>query len=112
MTLPHQRSFECAMKRRYAYEYLSGPGSWRHQADDFIYLNVGTGLAAGLVSGIGFDGQARRLISEYPSCPLLIPADPGTRVSGKDVFELASQGNPMCARIVDEAAEALAIEKY
>lgn len=128
-------------------ELLLGCGTY---CDDFIYLNVGTGLAAGLVSdrhvirgynnmagevghtsiginhhvpcicdktgccentvsGIGFDGQARRLVAEYPDCPLHIPTDPGVRVSGKDVFDLAAQGDPLCTRIVDEAVEALVI---
>ncbi len=116
--------------------------------DDFIYLNVGTGLAAGFVadrhvihgynnmsgeightsigvnydvkcfcgkdgccertaSGIGFDAQARRLIQDYPECPLAIP-ETGL-VSGKDVFELADKGDAMCTRIVDEAVEAVIV---
>lgn len=118
--------------------------------DDFIYLNIGTGLAAGLVSdrhvihgvnnmsgeightsiginqdvscgcgksgccertvsGIGFDAQARRLSPSYPNSPLCIPEDPGIRVSGYEVFELASKGDPLCTRIVEEGIEALVI---
>lgn len=128
-------------------ELMLGCGRY---CDDFIYLNVGTGLAAGLVadrhvihginnmagevghtsiginhsvncicgkegccentvSGIGFDAQARRLIKEYPECPLYLPEDPGEKVSGLAVFELAEKGDPMCRRIVEEAAEALVI---
>ena len=128
-------------------ELLLGCGKY---CDDFIYLNIGTGLAAGLVSdrhvihgvnnmsgeightsiginqdvscgcgksgccertvsGIGFDAQARRLSPSYPNSPLCIPEDPGIRVSGYEVFELASKGDPLCTRIVEEGIEALVI---
>lgn len=128
-------------------ELMLGCGKY---CDDFIYLNVGTGLAAGFVadrrvihginnmsgeightsigvnmhivcgcgkpgccehtvSGIGFNGQARRLIAEYPDSPLTIPEDPKKKVSGLEVFELAAKGDPMCTRIVDEAVEALVV---
>ena len=127
-------------------ELMLGCGTY---CDDFIYLNVGTGLAAGLVtdrrvihgvnnmsgelghtsigvnhhivcgcgkagccehtvSGIGFDGQVRRLIADYPECPIEIPERP-KKVSGKDVFALAEKGDALCCRIVDEAVEALVI---
>jgi glucokinase len=127
-------------------ELLLGCGTY---ADDFVYLNVGTGLAVGLVSGrhvihgannmsgeightsigpydfiqcgcgkkgccehlisgIGFNAQARRLLAEYPETKLHIPEAP-KKVSGLEVFRLAEEGDPMCVRIVDQGIEALVI---
>ena len=124
---------------------------WGKRCDDFIYLNVGTGLAAGFVadrhiihgynnmsgeightsnginydhtcticgkegcceqtvSGIGFDVQARRLISVYPGSKLHIPDDPHCKVSGAEIFALAEEGDALCTRIVDEGVEALVV---
>lgn len=114
---------------------------------DLIYINVGTGVAAGFVtgghivtgghcnageightssglsfrigcecgrsdcvesviSGLGLSNCARLLSSEYPDTKLTIPAD-GGRVSAAEIFRL-SDSDPLCHRLTDQAARALA----
>lgn len=122
---------------------------WGHgrRTKDFIYLNVGTGLAAGLVadgrlirgahnisgevghmvldlhsqdacgcgrkgccesvvSGMGFTHQTLLLSPEYPESPLELP-ETGKRVNVARIFELADQGDPLCVRMVENAAKTL-----
>ncbi|MCR4920221.1 MAG: ROK family protein [Bacteroidaceae bacterium] len=112
---------------------------------DFVYINVGTGIAAGIViggrllrgshcnagevghttidlrvgtqcacgrhdcvetiaAGMGFDLCARLLQPQYPTS-LAIPAE--GRVAVQDVFRLCREGDPLCVRLVANAAEAL-----
>lgn len=114
---------------------------------DLIYINVGTGVAAGFVSGghivtgghcnageightssglsfrigcecgrsdcvesvlsgLGLSNCARLLFSEYPDTKLTIPPD-GGRVSAAEIFRL-SDSDPLCRRLTDQAARALA----
>ena len=125
-------------------ELLLGLGK---KNQDFIYLNVGTGLAAGfvtgghiirgahdmagevghtvmdlfsqdacvcgrtgccenVVSGMGFTFQARKLIPQYPGTRLPGPQE-GKRVDTAQIFSLADQNDPLCLRLVEQAAETL-----
>lgn len=122
-------------------EMLWGKGrEMRH----FIYINVGTGIAAGAVvngevirgahfdageigymisnvnvnphsfrenienvaSGSGFDRCARLLHSQYPGTILTLPTD--GRVDVRDVFAGYRKQDPLCERLVENAAESLA----
>ena len=115
---------------------------------NFVYINVGTGIAVGTVvngrqirgshfnageaghmrvgvrvgipcacgrtdcvetiaSGIGFDRCARFLRDRYETC-LTIPADEGKRVSVEEVVGLCKAGDPLCAVLVNNAAEGIA----
>ncbi|MDR1445116.1 MAG: ROK family protein [Treponema sp.] len=127
-------------------ELLFGCGQ---QSKDFVYINVGTGIAAGIVSGghvlqgghcnageaghtrvgvdpgveipcecgrvncveavasgSGLDKCARALIHRYPDSILSIPAG-GKPVEVKEIFEKSGR-DPLCARLVDTAALAVA----
>lgn len=70
---------------------------------NFIYINVGTGIAA----GIGFDNCARLLRNRYET-NLHIPAEKGERVLISEVFALSQKGDPLCVALVENASEALA----
>ena len=59
-----------------------------------------------IASSVGFDRQARYLRNYYDT-QLTIPDD-SSRVSIADVYRLAQHGDALCAKIVDNAAEALA----
>lgn len=124
-------------------ELLFGKG---RGCKDLIYINVGTGIAAGFVtdghivtgahfnageighissglsfriscecgrddcveslaSGSGLDQCARALAPEYPDTKLPFPAQ--GRVSAADIFRL-SDTDPLCRRLTDQAAQALA----
>ena len=114
---------------------------------DFIYIYVGTGIAASVVvngkqvrgshfnagevghlragvlvglrcpcgrmdcvetiaSSVGLDRQAR-FFSRYYDTQLEIPQR-GERINVADVFRLCRQGDPLCKKLVDNAAEAMA----
>jgi predicted NBD/HSP70 family sugar kinase len=126
-------------------EQLFGFGQ---QSRDFIYINVGTGIAAGFVvdgklirgshfnagevghtrvgmevglkcgcgrtdcvemiaSAAGIDASARLLKEKYLT-RLQPPMGRGERISINEVFELSRKGDPLCVRLVENAAEALA----
>lgn len=115
---------------------------------NFIYINVGTGIAAGFVvngrqirgshfnagevghtqvgvnvgipcgcgrldcveqiaSGIGFDACARLLRTGFDT-RLTFPADTAERVDVREIFDLSRKGDPLCVRLVENAAQALA----
>lgn len=115
---------------------------------NFIYINVGTGVAAGFVvngrqirgshfnagevghtqvgvnigipcgcgrldcveqiaSGIGFDACARLLRTGFAT-RLTFPADTAERVDVREIFDLSRKGDPLCVRLVENAAQALA----
>lgn len=115
---------------------------------NFIYINVGTGIAAGFVvngrqirgghfnagevghtqvgvnvgircgcgradcveqiaSGIGFDACARLLRTGFAT-RLTFPEDTAERVDVREIFELSRKGDPLCVRLVENAAQALA----
>ena len=104
---------------------------------NFIYINVGTGIAVGTVingrqirgshfnagevghvrvgvncveaiaAGIGFDNCARLLRNRYET-NLHIPAEKGERVLISEVFALSQKGDPLCVALVENASEALA----
>ena len=98
---------------------------------NFIYLNIGTGIAVGTVvngrqirgshfnaggrmdcveaiaSGIGFDRCARLLHEQYET-GLHIPADRGERIPVSEIFALSRKGDPLCVKLVENASEALA----
>ncbi|WP_280749047.1 ROK family protein [Parabacteroides sp. PF5-9] len=117
-------------------------------SQNFIYINVGTGIAAGFVvngkqirgshfnagevghtkvgvnigiqcgcgrmdcveliaSGSGFD-QCARLLSKKYKTKLQIPTNEEERIQVKDVYALSQKGDPLCAVLVDNAAQALA----
>lgn len=117
-------------------------------SQNFVYLNVGTGIAAGMVvngrqirgshfnagevghvrvgvsvgvkcacgrmdcveaiaAGIGFDNCARLMRDRYET-RLHIPEEKGERVQVNEVFALSQKGDPLCVKLVDQAAEALA----
>lgn len=118
------------------------------ESDNFIYINIGTGIAAGCVvggrlitgshfnagevghtqvgihtgikcgcgrtdcveaiaSGIGFDGCARLLASDFPDTALKIPSE-GTRIDVRDVYALYRSGDSLCSLLVENAATAIA----
>ncbi len=110
----------------------------------FVYINVGTGIAAGAVvdgrivrgahfdagevgymfsnvhvkadnqreniedvaSGSGFDRSARMLKADYPDSCLPFPQE--GRVDVRDVYAGYRQGDELCHRLVEQAAESLA----
>ena len=115
--------------------------------DDFIYINIGTGIAAGIVtggqvvkgasfnageaghvavdisggaacpcgrvgcveaiaSGSGLDARARALRTQYPRTRLEIPE--AGRCRADDIFRLAREGDALCLRLANDAAEAAA----
>ena len=117
------------------------------ETDNFIYIYVGTGIAASLVidgkqvrgshfnagevghlrvgvqvglkcpcgrmdcvetiaSSVGLDRQAR-FLHRYYDTRLEIPRQ-GERISVGEVFRLCQQGDPLCRKLVDNAAEAMA----
>ncbi len=121
---------------------------WGHgkKSKNFIYLNVGTGLAAGfvidgrilrgannnsgeighmvtdiksaqecicgrcgcaenVVSGVGFTRSAKELSASYKTA-LEIPAEGGVDVV--ELFRLADEGDPLCVKLTEQAAETLA----
>lgn len=59
-----------------------------------------------IASGMGLDNLARHFGPQYPGSPLEIPAD--SRVDGSRIVELAKSGDPLCARIVEMASQAIA----
>ena len=114
---------------------------------DFIYVNIGTGIAAGIVtggqvvkgasfnageaghvavdisggvpcpcgrtgcveaiaSGGGLDARARALRNQYPRTRLAFPEE--GRCRAEDVFRLAREGDALCLRLANDAAEAAA----
>lgn len=115
---------------------------------NFIYINVGTGIAIGTVvhgrqirgshfnagevghvrvgvnvgvkcscgridcveaiaSGLGLDHCARLLHNQYET-ELHISADRSERVPVSEIFALSRKGDPLCVKLVENAAEALA----
>lgn len=114
------------------------------QTKNFVYINVGTGIAAGAVvdgqiirganfdagevgftvsnasltseighetvenmaAGVGFDRCARLLRDQYPETSLLFPAE--GRVSVKDIYQGYHNGDALCVRLVNNAAESIA----
>ncbi|MDE6206527.1 MAG: ROK family protein [Muribaculaceae bacterium] len=127
-----------------------GEMCWGHgrTSKNFVYINIGTGIAAGTVidgrltcgshfnagevghtqvgvqvgthcvcgrtdcaetiaAGVGFDMCARLLAPEYPESKLTIPSD-GSRVDVRQVYALAQQGDSLCIRLVENAAQAIA----
>ena len=115
--------------------------------NDFVYMNIGTGIAAAFVSGgqvirghsfnagevghvsvdafgavkcpcgrygcaeaiasgSGLDSRARTLFGAYPDTLLRLPEK--SRVSAKEIFDLAEEGDSLCKRLMDDAAEAAA----
>ncbi|MDR0940035.1 MAG: ROK family protein [Mediterranea sp.] len=113
---------------------------------NFVYINIGTGIAAGMVvngrqirgshcnagevghirvgvgvgvrcscgkidcveaiaSGIGFDQCARLLADRYET-QLEIP-DSDERVPTAEIFALSKKGDPLCVKLVENAAEAI-----
>lgn len=114
---------------------------------DFIYINIGTGIAAGVVtggqvvkgasfnagevghvavdisggalcpcgrtgcaeaiaSGSGLDRRARTLAPCYPRTRLVLPER--ERCRADDIVRLAQEGDALCLRLANEAAEAAA----
>ena len=117
------------------------------KTQDFIYIYVGTGIAASLVingrqvrgshfnagevghlrvgvqvglrcpcgrmdcvetiaSSVGLDRQARFLCKYYDTALVIPPL--GERIQVSEVFRLCQQGDPLCRKLVDNAAEAMA----
>lgn len=64
------------------------------------------GCAEAIASGSGLDSRARALRVRYPDTRLGFPE--GTRVSAKEIFDLAERGDALCARLKADAAEAAA----
>ena len=64
------------------------------------------GCAEAIASGSGLDSRARTLRERYPDTRLSFPE--GARVSAKEIFDLAEQGDALCAKLKAEAAEAAA----
>jgi len=118
-----------------------------HESNNFIYLYIGTGIAASIVidgqqirgahfnagevghlkvgtsvgvrcacgrtdcvetiaSSVGIDRCARILRKDYPDTSLQILNN--ERVSVEEVFRLSKDGDPLCMRLVENAAGALA----
>lgn len=130
----------CALRAERALGYGKG-------LDDFIYINIGTGIGAALVtggqavrghsfnagevghvavdifgdvccpcgrkgcveaiaSGAGLDRRARALKRYFPKTRLCLPE--GSRVSAKEIFDLAEAGDTLCTRLMQDAVKAIA----
>jgi len=59
-----------------------------------------------IASSVGLDRQAR-FLHRYYDTRLEIPRQ-GERISVGEVFRLCQQGDPLCRKLVDNAAEAMA----
>ena len=64
------------------------------------------GCAEAIASGSGLDSRARALRGRYPDTGLSFLE--GARVSAKEIFDLAEQGDALCVKLKAEAAEAAA----
>ena len=100
---------------------------------NFIYINIGTGIAVGTVvngrqirgshfnageaghmtvgvnvaSGSGFDSCARLLKDKYET-RLEIPQDEGVKVDVREVIRLCQDGDPLCRVLVENATTGIA----
>lgn len=79
-----------------------------------VGVNLGIRCACGrydcvesISSGIGIDQSARLLKDKYET-QLHIPQEEGRRVDPFNVLELCTQGDPLCKKVIEYAAEGIA----